>query len=201
LRIRQDGLARLVRSGTDQRHPQIIGEKADRVQEDPLLPIGAGEHRVDLVDDQQPGAHGPEQLPAMTACSLDPAAAFGRPKRPKQLVVELILVRLRRHLKGHDRRSGDPRAVIEDRRMIAHELGDDLGLADPGVAKDQHTRHAISPGIGEEILEPPQRPLGHPEIDPAIGADPFDALVIGKARASLVGRMQVLEAHDHSSTA
>jgi hypothetical protein len=68
--------------------------------------------------------------------SLDPAAAaFGRPKRPKQLVVELILVRLRRHLKGHDRRSGDPRAVIEDRRMIAHELGEDLGLADPSVAK------------------------------------------------------------------
>ena len=91
--------------------------------------------------------------------------------------------------------------MIEDRRMIANEFGNDLGFADPCVAIDQHARHTIPPRIGEQIFEPPQRPLRHREIDPAVGADPFNTLVIGKACETPVGWMEVIEAHDHSSTA
>jgi hypothetical protein len=41
-----------VRAGTDQRKSQVVGEEADRVQEDPLLSKGACEQRVNLINDK-----------------------------------------------------------------------------------------------------------------------------------------------------
>jgi hypothetical protein len=38
----------------NQRESQVVGEEADRVQEDPLLPEGACEQRVDLINDKHP---------------------------------------------------------------------------------------------------------------------------------------------------
>jgi hypothetical protein len=85
--------------------------------------------------------------------------------------------------------------------MVAHKLGDDLGLADPGIAVKEQAWHAVARRISQEIAEPIQRPLGHREIDPAVAADPFGTGRVALTCPIAVRRMQMVEVHDHSSTA
>lgn len=44
LRIRQQRLAGQIRAGANQRDFQVICEKANDIEEDPLLPIGPSQH-------------------------------------------------------------------------------------------------------------------------------------------------------------
>ena len=54
LLVGHKGLLGLVCVGADQRKSEVVGEKADRIQEYSLLPEGAGQQGTDFVDDQHP---------------------------------------------------------------------------------------------------------------------------------------------------
>ena len=62
--IGQQRLPSQIGTGTDKRNPKIVGEEADRIQEDPLLSPGPRQHAVDLIQDDDPRGDDPQQGPA-----------------------------------------------------------------------------------------------------------------------------------------
>ena len=63
LRIGQQGLARQIRARADEWNFQIVGQEPQRVEKDALLPVGAGQHAVDLIKDDHAGANSAKQRP------------------------------------------------------------------------------------------------------------------------------------------
>lgn len=179
LLVRHQGLVRLLGSRANERDLEVVGEKADGVEDDALLPERPGQKGVDLVDDQhlhlQLAGERADTVPKRRdARTLGEDASHGAEK----LLVEVALARRGRHLDRHRRHASPAVTVIEARSVITKELLDDPRLAHPGQAVDEKTGHAVAWRIVDELRQARQDTLGARVLNPPLPANPSDALVV-----------------------
>ena len=203
--IGQQCLPSQVRSGTNQWNPQIIGQKPDRIEKYPLLPEGAGQHAVHLIENDHFRPHGPQQRPADILLAGERAACHRRRAYAGQkFPVKIAFNRFGWHLRDNHRAVINAGHLAELWRMVTFEFPHDLGLAHAGVAIDQQAGHSVTRRIAQQVLQTCQSGAGLIEPDPAVGPDPDDTLIIRKCREPTVGRIEmrkcIILSHDHSST-
>jgi len=78
----------------------------------------------------------------------------------QKLLVEVALVRRRRHLHTHHRQPGGAALRVEAAAVLAQEALHDAGFAHAGGPEQQQRRHAIVRRVGQQIAQARQNSLG-----------------------------------------
>ena len=162
---------------------QIVGKEPERVEEATLLPERAGQHGVDLIDDQQTQSE--------LACKLSGTRAHADDRKTRgdhraeghqKLFAEVLLERLGRHLHRDDRNPRRAVDLVEHGRMVANELLDDVRFPHAWRSREQKAGHAVSRRKREQFFEVLQCLICAGVVDPAILPDPVNPLVGGFRR-------------------
>src|SRR5271157_4648570 len=116
--------------------------------------------------------------------------------------IEGNFVRLGWQLHQDDRNLDRPDSRIRNPRMVPAELLQDHCLTHTRPTMDQKARHAVALRVGEKITHARQCHFSIRVVDPALRADPLNAICIGQVCGRPVLTQQVfIFRHDHSSTA
>ena len=142
------------RSGADQSEFEIIGKKAYRIQQEPLLPVASSQEGVKFVDDQHSGIDERHQIANRAAHLRSSVTVVNSGVQcAEHFLIKALLVGIRRHLNAHHVHAAYTPYFIETGRMIAEKLLQNLGLARTGQTVQQRARHAVVQWVVEYGIE------------------------------------------------
>ena len=126
-----------------ERDLQFVADIAQRVEDDALLPEGAGEDVVNLIEQQDLDVHGAHKANCdLLEFNHRRPRVLRHAQRRQDLGVKAPLARLAGELQGEDTRALDAGLAVEERRVLGAKALHDHGLAHAAVAVDRDAWHA-----------------------------------------------------------
>ncbi len=197
-------MSSLRHANPDKGQLQLVGQEAEQLQKDALLARRAGEHGIQLVNDDHPRPELAQQSDdrlAQVRVSGE-VTGRGRVQGSQQLVQKLSLGWLVRHQHDHHRPPLRSTDVVVTRRQLPLELADQHGLAHPALANEQDVLHPLPGWLGCGLVQIAEHAVRLGMLHPAFSADVGDPLLHAqrRQRPDVLWKMRVARIRHQNST-